>query len=127
MQKFVEFDTISVGGLGAGASSVVLEQAIPEEVLVKRCVVNVVNLEGNVPFEVSIIETDQNGSASNSDRLSITRLVRTAMASNQESVNLDFTLTMRKFAGTSIAVIISNHGATGAGFQTKATYHYLEV
>ena len=127
MQKFVNFDTIGIGGLGAGASTVALELDIPEEILIKRCVINVVNLENQNPFEVSIIQTDEFGTAQSSDRLSKQRLVRTEMGAPGAPVNLDFTLTMRKLAGSSVAVVISNHGPGANGFLTKATYHYLEV
>ncbi len=127
MQKFVNIDTISVGGLDAGAGTVALELDIPEEILIKRCVINCVNLENTNPFEVAIVQTDEFGSATSSDRFSKQRLVRTEFGAPGSPVNLDFTLTMRKLAGSSVAVVIFNHGAGANGFITKATYHYLEV
>ena len=125
MQKFITNGFTAPGGLGAGAAKVALEIPIPEEVLVKRVVANCIGSDGQ-PFALHVVQSD-NGTASTADTLEVNRLVKTNYATATESVNMDFTLTMRKFAGSSVALILTNAGASAGGFQYKLTLHYLEV
>ena len=126
MQKFIASGFIAPGGLGAGAGQVALEIPIPEEILVKRIVANVIPSDAQ-PVKTSVIQTDSSGSAAVTDTTNVNRLVKTHYATATESTNLDFTLTMRKFAGTSVALVLFNAGAAAGGFQYKLTLHYLEV
>ena len=125
MQKFIATGSTSPGGLGAGAAKIALEIPIPEEVLVKRVIANCIASDGQ-PYKVSVIQTD-NGSATSADSMEVNRLVKTNYGTATESSNMDFTLTMRKFAGSSVALVLTNAGASAGGFQYKLTLHYLEV
>ena len=125
MQKFIASGFTAPGGLGAGSGKIALEIPIPEEVLVKRVVANCIGSDGQ-PFALHVVQSD-NGTASTADTLEVNRLVKTNYATATESVNMDFTLTMRKFAGSSVALILTNAGASAGGFQYKLTLHYLEV
>ena len=125
MQKFTTAGFTSPGGLGAGSAKVALEIPIPEEILVKRVVANCIASDGQ-PFKLIVTQSD-NGTATTADTLEVNRLVRTKYASATEACNMDFTLTMRKFAGSSVALILSNAGASAGGFQYKLTLHYIEV
>ena len=78
-------------------------------------------------LKTSVIQTDSTGSAAVSDTVNVNRLVKTHYATGTESTNIDFTLTMRKFAGTSVALVLFNADAAAGGFQYKLTLHYLEV
>ena len=125
MQKFIANGFTAPGGLGAGSGKIALEIPIPEEVLVKRVICNVIPSDGQ-PFKAAVIQTD-NGTATTGDTLEVNRLVKTNYGTATESVNMDFTLTMRKFAGSSVALVLANAGASAGGFQYKLTLHYLEV
>ena len=126
MQKFIATGFIPPATLAAGAGQVALEIPIPEEILVKRVVANVLPSDGKL-FSAHVIQTDSNGSAAAGDVVNVNRLVRTHYATGTEAANLDFTITMRKFAGTSVALIVYNNDAAAGGFQYKLTLHYLEV
>ena len=125
MQKFITSGFTAPGGLGAGAAKIALEIPIPEEILVKRVVANCIGSDGQ-PFKLSVVQSD-NGTATTADTLEVNRLVKTHYAAATESCNMDFTLTMRKFAGSSVALVLLNAGASAGGFQYKLTLHYLEV
>ena len=125
MQKFIANGYTAPGGLAAGAAKIALEIPIPEEVLVKRVVANCIGSDGQ-PFAINIVQSD-NGTATTADSLEVNRLVKTNYATATESSNMDFTLTMRKFAGSSVALVLTNLGANAGGFQYKLTLHYLEV
>ena len=125
MQKFIVNGFTAPGGLGAGAAKVALEQQIPEEVIIKRIVANCITSDGQ-PFAVHVVQTD-NGTAAIADSLEVNRLVKTNYAAATNQINMDFTLTMRKFAGSSVALLLTNLGASAGGFQYKLTLHYIEV
>ena len=125
MQKFIASGFTSPGGLGAGSAKIALEIPIPEEVLVKRVIANCIGSDGQ-PFKLSVVQSD-NGTATTADTMEVNRLVKTHYATATESANMDFTLTMRKFAGSSVALVLFNAGASAGGFQYKLTLHYLEV
>ena len=128
MQKFVFEDQVSVS---AGTGLTALSFQIPEEVIIKRIVLNSclytsTSQVGQGNFIASVCQNDSFNPAL-TDATDENRLVRSAAGTPYTPINLDHTITMRKLAGSGISVILNNVGGTDEGYYVKLTLHYLEV
>ena len=131
MQKFTHQGNVI---LPAGAADVLHDFDIPEEVVVKRCILTVVPVaaggatgSGESGFFVAIVQ-NQSGNAATVDSVDPLKLVRHAGGSLNAPVNIDFTISMRKLAGSTVSAIITSIDLVN---QTevffKFTIHYLEI
>ena len=133
MQKFVQqIPAAAPIAITAGNQSRVLDFAIPEEIIVKRFVVQVcpavtgaASVEDGVCI-VSLCQSDSNNPDAG-DPLDENRLIRSACGSPGSPVNLDETITMRKLAGSGIHLYIENVSQSSESYVAKVTLHYLEV
>ncbi len=130
MQKFVlNDDQIAIS---AQSSSRVLDFPIPEEVIVKRFVIQVLpGISGTTSSDqgmciVSLCQSDSNNPDAG-DPLDSNRLIRSACGSVSTPVNLDETITMRKLAGSGVHLYVQNASTTNESYAVKCTLHYLEV
>ena len=134
MQKFTaSLDRSSAVVLDSGASARLLDFPIPEEIIVKRFVVQVlpaVNSTSAAPNEgiciVSLCQSDSNNPDAG-DPLDSNRLIRSACGTNSTPINLDETITMRKLAGSGIHLFVENMSSNAEAYVAKVTLHYLEV
>ena len=128
MQKFVQQDIIAVA---SGATLTPINLQIPEEVVIKRIVLNVVQTSssGGITEGAFLASVCQNDSfnPTASDALDENRLVRSVCGNGGHPANLDHTITMRKLSGSGISVTLQNAGSTSESYLTKLTLHYLEV
>ena len=128
MQKFVQQDTLAVS---SGATFNALSLQIPEEVIIKRIVLNVVCRSSATGFTdgAFIASVCQNDSfnPTTGDATDENRLVRSGCGVGSAPLNLDHTITMRKLAGSGISVVLENVGVTSESYEVKLTLHYLEV
>ena len=128
MQKFIQAGIVSVN---AGTSVQALSLQIPEEVIIKRIVLNTV-IRSSVSdatdgaFCASVCQNDS-FNPDLGDELDVNRLVRSAVGTPGSPVNLDHTITMRKLAGSGISVILNNSSGANESYYVKLTLHYLEV
>ena len=120
--------------IGPGASAILGNLVLPEEVICKRVVANVspIDVTGgsvgseSLPFIISVTQADE-GSGVVADADSPQRLVRSHAGSPGVGTNLDFTLTMRKRTGSSVQLVCENLSTTATViFHGKLTLHYLE-
>ena len=133
MQKFIASTNIVVPTVIPQQSELnVLDFAIPEEIVVKRFVVNVnPGVTGTTEADhgsclVSLVQSD-NGVSAAGDPLDPNRLIRSASGTPGSPVNLDETITMRKLAGSGIHLYIANLSTSNESYGAKVTLHYLEV
>ena len=128
MQKLLQQD---IQAVSAGGSLRILSFQIPEEIVIKRIVLNVVQTttSGNVSDGAFIASVCQNDSFNPDagDSLDANRLVRSVCGNGVSPANLDHTITMRKLAGSGISVEIQNAGSSSESYLAKLTLHYLEV
>lgn len=129
MQKFVV--QMTPLPIAAGASVRVLDIPIPEEVIVKRFVVNTLcsvtgGTDEDGSFIASLCQSDSNNPAAG-DPLDTNRLIRSGAGTIGSPLNLDETITMRKLAGSGVHLYIDNVGNTTETYAAKLTLHYLEV
>ena len=130
MQKFTQ-QTGQVA-ISAGNSSRVLDFPIPEEIIVKRFVVQVCcAVTGAASVEdglciASLCQSDSNNPAA-TDPLDENRLIRSAAGSPGTPINLDETITMRKLSGSGVHLYLENVSASSEAYVAKVTLHYLEV
>ena len=127
MQKFVQQDIYAVN---AGTKLTCASLQIPEEVIIKRIVLNVLPRSAATGTDGAFIASVCQNDSSNptiSDDLDENRLVRSACGTAGAPVNLDHTITMRKLAGSGISVIVDNASSTSESYLVKLTLHYLEV
>ena len=128
MQKLIQSDTIAVSA-GQNVRPISLE--IPEEIVVKRIVLNVV-LTSQVTdftsgaFIASVCQNDSFNPDAD-DSIDENRLVRSAAGTPGTPVNLDHTITMRKLTGSGLSVQLKNLSASDESYYVKLTLHYLEV
>ena len=132
MQKFTQSTNIAIPLVIPAYSEVrVLDFVIPEEIIVKRFVVNVnvassaVGIDDGT-FNASLCQSDSNN-ADAGDPLDENRLIRSASGSPGTPLNLDETITMRKLAGSGVHLYIANVSNSAESYFVKATLHYLEV
>ena len=129
MQKFIQgARNFAVTGTN---SAIALNLTIPEEVIIKRFVLQVVQStpttsDEDGAFIASIIQTDNN-TPDLADADDTNRLVRSGCGSVNSPLNLDDTITMRKLAGSSVAVVLENVSGSSESYAVKLTLHYLEV
>ena len=128
MQKFVLQDIVSVS---AGSKLQAISLPIPEEVIIKRIVLNsvcrsAVSQASDGSFIASVCQNDSFNPTVDDD-LDENRLVRSQAGNGNHPVNLDHTITMRKLAGSGISVILDNSSASSESYLVKLTLHYLEI
>ena len=128
MQKFVQQSTTAVS---SGANTRVINLEIPEEVIIKRIVLNVTPNSAVTNFtEAAFIASVCQNDSFNPDAGDSTdenRLVRSICGNAVSPANLDHTITMRKLAGSGISVQLENVGVSSESFVCKLTLHYLEI
>ena len=132
MQKFTQSTDVALPMVIPGYTEVrVLDFIIPEEVIVKRFVVNV-NVASSASgiddgsFCASLVQSDSANAAAG-DPLDENRLIRSASGTAGTPLNLDDTITMRKLAGSGVHLYIANVSNSSESYFVKATLHYLEV
>ena len=128
MQKFVQQATGFAVSSGGNLRPINLE--IPEEIVVKRLVLNVVCSTANGISEGAFVATICQNDSFNpdaGDALDPNRIVRSGCGSGSSVLNLDHTITMRKLAGSGLSVQLNNVSATSESYTVKLTVHYLEV
>ena len=128
MQKFV---ATSIDSISAGANTRTVSLPIPEEIVVKRLVLQVIPVSAatgltNGAFIASICQNDSNNPDAG-DSVDENRLVRSVCGNAGTPANLDHTITMRKLAGSGVTVQVENLSGTSESYATKLTIHYLEV
>ena len=130
MQKFTQ--QTAAASIANGVSTRLLDFTIPEEIVVKRFVIQVVPaVTGATAWSdglciASFTQSDSNNPDAG-DPLDSNRLVRSGTGSVGSPLNLDDTITMRKMAGSGLHVYVENLGPTTELFVCKCTIHYLEV
>ena len=131
MQKFVQ-QTLTNLVISAGTQVRALDFDIPEEIIVKRFVIQVLpavtgaaSVEDGVCI-ASLCQSDSNNPDAG-DPLDSNRLIRSACGSPGTPINLDETITMRKLAGSGVHLYIQNVSASSESYIAKVTLHYLEV
>ena len=113
-----------------GATTRIADIQIPEEVIVKRFVVNLMTLssttfvDGN--FLAALTQSDSNNPDAN-DPTDPNRLIRASCGTASTPVNLDNTITMRKLAGSGVHLFVHNLSASSDSYAGQLTLHYLEV
>ena len=129
MQKFTQQATGFAVSSGGNLRPISLE--IPEEIVVKRLVLNVCVSSGTSGFTdgafVATICQNDSFNPDAGDDLDPNRLVRSICGSASSAANLDHTITMRKLAGSGLSVQLRNVSGTGESYTVKLTVHYLEV
>ena len=129
MQKFVSQATGFAVASGGNLRPINLE--IPEEVVVKRLVLNVVCSSQASGFTdgafIATICQNDSFNPDAGDDLDENRIVRSICGSASSVANLDHTITMRKLAGSGLSVQLRNVSATSESYTVKLTVHYLEV
>ena len=129
MQKFVTQATGFAVSSGGNLRPINLE--IPEEIVVKRLVLNVVCSSSASGFTdgafVATICQNDSFNPDAGDDLDANRIVRSICGSASNAANLDHTITMRKLAGSGLSVQLRNVSATSESYTVKLTVHYLEV
>ncbi len=134
MQKFTQsLSRASAVVIPSGASVRLLDFAVPEEIIVKRFVVQVlpaINASSSTAAEgsclVSLCQSDSNNPAAG-DPTDENRLIRSACGNQAAPINLDETITMRKLAGSGIHLFVENLTGADESYVAKVTLHYLEV
>ena len=127
MQKFIQAD---IQAVSAGSKARLLNLSIPEEVIIKRIVLQTVVASAasgeDGSFIASVCQNDSFNPGTDDD-MDENRLVRSGCGSVGSPLNLDHTITMRKLAGSGISVIVDNVSGTSESYAVKLTLHYLEV
>ncbi len=131
MEKLTESSNQNVG---SGALAILANIVLPEEVIIKRIIANVIPIEvtaGSVGpeslcFLATVTQADE-GSGVVADVNSPQRLVKSHSGSPGVGTNSDFTITMRKRGGSSVQLVVQNLSPTaGVTYHGKLTIHYLE-
>ena len=131
MQKLIETQGVFI--CPAASTAIALNMDIPEECLIKRIVCNVVQSGTNAgtpsvddeAFLATVTRSDA-GTAVASDLTEVNRIVRARAGGAWQACTLDFTLTMRKLAGSGVHLIISNLSSTDSNYYVSLIVHYLE-
>ena len=134
MQKFTQsIDRASAVVIASGATVRLLDFAVPEEIIVKRFVVQVLPLSNSTSQAgaegsciISLCQSDSNNPAAG-DPTDENRLIRSACGTATSPINLDETITMRKLAGSGVHLFVENLSAAAESYSAKVTLHYLEV
>ncbi len=134
MQKFTQsLNRASALVIGSDAEVRMLDFPIPEEIIIKRFVVQVLpavtstSSAGNEGVCIaSLCQSDSNNPAAG-DPLDENRLIRSACGTAGTPINLDETITMRKLAGSGIHLYVQNLSGANESYIAKVTLHYLEV
>ena len=131
MQKLTETASGSVVHSG---HAVALEIPFDQEVLVKRIVLNV-NWQGasssassSDAMVATIVQADTQGTITASDASDVNRLVKRRAGGTQKVIIYDETTQMRKYAKSSVGVILNNLDLfNDATYTASLDLHYLEV
>ena len=132
MQKFtISTDPALPFVVPSGTEARVLDFLIPEEIIVKRIVVNVnavttASHANDGSFCLSVCQSDSNNAAAG-DPLDENRLIRSWSGAPGAPANLDTTITMRKLAGSGVHLYLANVSNSNESYYAKFTIHYLEV
>ena len=132
MQKF--FEAVSGITVGSGTTDVPLVIEIPEEVIIKRVIANVVQTGTNAPtpgiddeaFVTTVIQSDDT-SITSADAGNPNKLVRAKAGGAWQACTQDFTLTMRKLRNSSVGLSVANLSSNNSLYYVSLTIHYLEV
>ena len=130
MQKFVQQSPPA--SIANGVTARLLDFTIPEEIIVKRFVIQVlpgvtgVTAASDGLFLATLAQSDSNNPSSG-DPLDENRIIRSGCGSVGTPLNLDDTITMRKLAGSGLHVYVENVSPTAELYVVKCTIHYLEV
>ena len=132
MQKFVA--TVPSIVVGSGTTDIVLLIDIPEEVIIKRVISNVVQVGTNAPtpgiddeaFLTTVCQGDD-ATMTSSDAGNANKIVRAKVGGAWQGCTQDFTLTMRKLRGSTVGLAVSNLSSNNSIFYVSLIVHYLEV
>ena len=132
MQKL--YDSTAGFVMNSNTSQVQCTIAIPEEVIVKRIVANLIPIGAGAtpsfaegPSLLSVTQSDDTAALA-ADSSSPVKLIR-QRAGGWNGIVIDETITMRKLAGSSVSLVCANLGgsAQATTYFCSLTLHYLEV